>query len=593
MKFLSLLNEKKRLNKIRKSIILKDLHLFEEERRQKLYHLLYPGMEKKFFSMLKRWKRTKSEFPNEIIVGQEVFTGDEVLSGFAKTAFQQSRNPALEKRKVSEHYLNMKSTIQLAEIEASRSNLVIQPMNREIFKKILKKVPRNKAEDVFGNSIENIIYAPQEIQDIIMSIVNDMIQDYRAYSDPMLSISVSSFLYKGKQKPRNMTGSYRKISIGLILSKIADTYLQDTIKTLIRINQSPLQYGFSEGLDYKMCSVLRETATEINTNRKLTTFICASDVSNAFSKTTRCSQLYELWRTGLRGGIFLFSKGTYTNTYTVLKNGQEYSKIIKEECGSKQGGKLSAQDFLCYNSSWSRIIAAGNMGLEIAGIHLGGYVCADDSLSCTMDLGEMMAMSYIYEYYATTFDVAYAFSKTIFNVYNNPDLKTVIMKESLFRLDGIPPLYDESSVHLGLIMTEHLDKVNIRNVSNRIEKTEKKLFAMNFPNPVSNKNVPLSYSAKLHNTFIKPSLTSGLSALTISGKPLTKLINCEKKLIRHMFNLRKQASVLPLYLLLGMVPIQTDLEKESLSLFLNSWSNPENPLTVINKFILKTKRLLC
>ena len=176
-----------------------------------------------------------------------------------------------------------------------------------------------------------------------------------------------------------------------------------------------------------MCAVLRETATKVNTSRECTTFLCASDISNAFSKTTRCSQLYELWRTGLRGGVFLFSKGTYSNTFTVLKNGEEYSNIIKEECGTKQGGKLSAQDFICYNSSWSRIIAAGNMGLEIAGIRLGGYVCADDSLSCTMDLGEMMAMSFIYQYFSSTFDVGYAFSKTVLNIYNNPELKAVIM----------------------------------------------------------------------------------------------------------------------------------------------------------------------
>ena len=122
------------------------------------------------------------------------------------------------------------------------------------------------------------------------------------------------------------------------------------------------------------------------------------------------------------------------------------------------------------------------------------------------------------------------------------------MKESLFKLDGIPPLYDESSVHLGLIMTENQDQVNILNVTNRIEKTEKKLFSMKFPTTVSNRNITFNYSAKLHNTFVKPSLTSGLSALTITGKPLTKLINSEKRLIRHMFNFRKKATVFTLIL---------------------------------------------
>ena len=246
LKFLKLVSEKKKNNKMLKYIVSQDLNIVEEKKRQMLFSLMQPGMERKFFSRLQNWKRTKTEFPTEIRVGDEVFQGDRVLSGFSKAAYLQSRNPALEKRKISEHYMNMKSTIRLAEIEAQRSNTVLKPMSRKTFQKILKDVPKNKAEDVYGNCIENILHAPEEVQEVIRSITNEMIQDYKAYSDPTLSISVSSFLYKGKQKARDLTGSYRKISIGLVLTKIADTYLQDTIKTLIRNNQSPLQYGLQK-----------------------------------------------------------------------------------------------------------------------------------------------------------------------------------------------------------------------------------------------------------------------------------------------------------------------------------------------------------
>ena len=181
----------------------------------------------------------------------------------------------------------------------------------------------------------------------------------------------------------------------------------------------------------------------------------------------------------------MYSKATYTSTFTVLKQSSSYSYIVLELCGSKQGGKLSAQDFLCYNSSWSRMIAAAKIGLQIGGQKLGGFVCADDSLSCTSTLGEMLSMALIYQYYSFTFDVAYAFAKTILNVFNNPELKSLIMKENIFRLGGVPPLYDESSVHLGLIMTEDIDKTEEMNVENRLDKTEKKIFMTKCPNIIS------------------------------------------------------------------------------------------------------------
>ena len=56
--------------------------------------------------------------------------------------------------------------------------------------------------------MENFKYLSQKVRDIILTICNEIIKDHQA--DPMLSISVSSFLYKQKNKPRNMTNSYKK-----------------------------------------------------------------------------------------------------------------------------------------------------------------------------------------------------------------------------------------------------------------------------------------------------------------------------------------------------------------------------------------------
>ena len=64
----------------------------------------------------------------------------------------------------------------------------------------------------------------------------------------------------------------------------------------------------------------------------------AADISNAFSRTQRECQLYELWRTGARGAIFLFCKGTYRNTYRVIRQGGTYSRTVEDLAGSKQGG---------------------------------------------------------------------------------------------------------------------------------------------------------------------------------------------------------------------------------------------------------------
>ena len=98
------------------------------------------------------------------------------------------------------------------------------------------------------------------------------------------------------------------------------------------------------------------------------------------------TKMYEMWRMGERLSIYSYSQASYRQTFTVLRNGNEYSEIICEECGSKQGGKNSAIEFVAYNSTWSRIILASGIGINICGECIGGFVWADDSLTADLIL---------------------------------------------------------------------------------------------------------------------------------------------------------------------------------------------------------------
>ena len=204
--------------------------------------------------------------------------------------------------------------------------------------------------------------------------------------------------------------------------------MESTIKELIKRNQSKLQFGFTKNVDYRACSILRETAVNYNSIKGKTTLILAVDVSNAFSRTQRECQLYELWRTGCRLGVFLYCLGQYKNTFTVIRYGSEYSPLILELQGSKQGGKLSAGDFVVYNSSWSRCIEEALIGLKVEGHFCGAFVCADDSLSCTTSIAELIAVSYIYDFFKSENDVEFAFAKTILNIFNNEKVKKLLQE---------------------------------------------------------------------------------------------------------------------------------------------------------------------
>ena len=97
----------------------------------------------------------------------------------------------------------------------------------------------------------------------------------------------------------------------------------------------------------------------------------------------------------------------------------------------------------------------------------------------------------------------------------------------------------------------------------------------------------LSLNKLIWNTYIKPTLLTGLNALTVKGKALQELKNFEETVLRRMFKVRKKASVTPLYNISGIEPIEASLHKQTFSLFYNFWLNPDTPASKVNKVILK------
>ena len=255
------------------------------ERKPKEVKDTFKVEHKKIKANLKQLKYIKKKLPFDVknlkaddIVNKIENVNDDVLKGFADTVYSDSRDPRIENWIPSDQHHCMKTVNRVETIASANSGLMIKPMSKKAFEKALLQIPSNKAPDIFFNSVENYHYANERVKEVIRTICNEMLSDMNKYSSPILSMSTSSFLYKGKGKLRTSPGSYRKLSIGSCINKIIDCYLADTVKLHIRENQSLLQYGFSQNIDFKQCAVLRETSVRLNTLNGKTTFITAADV---------------------------------------------------------------------------------------------------------------------------------------------------------------------------------------------------------------------------------------------------------------------------------------------------------------------------
>ena len=142
--------------------------------------------------------------------------------------------------------------------------------------------------------------------------------------------------------------------------------------------------------------------------------IClTSNVSDAFSRTDRISQLYELSNAGEFGKFLEYSINTYKRTILVIKGDKEFTEIIEDKIGAKQGAKKSAPDFKLYNIPLDKLIKDSNLGYKCFGIDVGLLLVADDSMSIVQDIEALKAIINLYVWYSKNYAVNFAFNKTI------------------------------------------------------------------------------------------------------------------------------------------------------------------------------------
>ena len=145
----------------------------------------------------------------------------------------------------------------------------------------------NKAADVYGVTKENIIHLSGKGKELVLPLINDMLTDPELYCQIFSNMSVASYLFKGKGKPRDLVTSYRKISIGTFCTKVVDRIMAPETKEIAKKGTQNTQYGFTPGLNYLLCGVLRETLVRRRRSMGKKTYILAVDVKNAFSTTSR------------------------------------------------------------------------------------------------------------------------------------------------------------------------------------------------------------------------------------------------------------------------------------------------------------------
>ena len=546
------------------------------------------NIERLYSEFKKLDKKSSVGPPDEIKYMDKIYKGEQVLQGFETLTRVRSKNTRVGDTE-DEHYKHVKAiTDGLSELYGN-SKHEIKPMDKDKFKDVLQSLPLKKAEDINNVTLENILHTDEETLEIIRTLTNKIVMNWEEYSSVIFNTVKATMLYKGKGKPRDNPMSYRRISVGNVLQKVIDRYMSEETQPIAKAAQGSSQYGFTKGVNFLLLSILRENVQKYATEFKKTMICFATDITDAFSQTCRESQLYECYLAGETEKIWKYTEATYRETHTVLCEGNRMGTLIEEEKGSRQGGIKSATDFKLYYLCLDRMLRAADLGYKIEDMDekLFLQLVADDGMSWISTVEELQAVIQLFEHYASSYKMAFSFPKTLINVYGSKEQIDAIRSNKGIKVAGNDPLFPEEAQHLGLIQCQDITKTEEVNVRERIRKATIKFYSLFGQRFKSHTPIRTEIAKMIWNVYIKPTLLTGLNALVVEKESLKLLKDFEATVLRAMFKVRKGASLIPLFQMSGIEPIEATLHKSCFSLFHNVWMNPETPSSKFCKIILQ------
>ena len=127
-----------------------------------------------------------------------------------------------------------------------------------------------------------------------------------------------------------------------------------------------------------------------------------------------------------------------------------------------------------------------------------------------------------------------------------------------------------------------------KNVDLRIQKSRNTLFGL--LGPAFSFKCLLSPTVKLHiyRTFVCPVLRSGISSFVLKSTPLSPLSIFQRKSLKGVLQLSKQASTPAIHFLTGELPIEAKIHRDIFALFYSVWANPDTKIYDIVKYLLSS-----
>ena len=393
-------------------------------------------------------------------------------------------------------------------------------------------------------------------------------------------------MYKGKDKKVTHHKSYRLVRVTPMIGRLIDEHIRPTFVQTTKPIQNPSQYGFTEKVTYLMGALQRHEIEKHCLDMKKTFFGCSLDGDSAFEVVNRVIQTRELYMAGVEGDFWQANYHSYQDSLTKIKMKGKLSSEIKETLGVKQGHINSSDHYKVYIGPCLDMLEDAQLGVWMGPINSGVSGCADDVFLGSDNPVKLQALIDIAAHYGNLYRIQYGASKTKITV-SGPEIDMKYYKDTQpWKMAGQPIEVVENNDHLGQIVSG--SRQEEKNVDLRIKKSRNTLFGL--LGPAFSFKCLLSPVVKLHiyRTFVCPVLRSGISSFVLKSTSLSPLSVFQRKSLKGVLQLSKQASTPAIHFLTGELPIEAKIHRDIFALFYSVWANPDTKIYDIVKYLISS-----
>ena len=202
-----------------------------------------------------------------------------------------------------------------------------------------------------------------------------------------------------------------------------------------------------------MAAILRGECQRYALDSKQTCFGVSFDGKAAFPSVDRDIQVRELYSCGERGDILQYSKNTYQNTVSHIKQSGKLGREFSEYKGSRQGHKRASGNFKSYINPCLVATNGSELGFWIGPICVTCICVADDTYALSGDPRDLQAIVNIVQHYSKRYRVIFGPDKTKVTVTGSKQDMLYYRDINLWTLDDTQLPVTENNEHLGLIVS--------------------------------------------------------------------------------------------------------------------------------------------